>query len=85
MTVPPAAHLASVPPHPNSMSSGWAPMARARRRNGQVGRHAATTGQIVYRNRAGTWFRAGHARELGHIGRPVHVVRQGRNAQYADG
>ena len=27
----PAAHLARVAPHPNSMSSGWAPTARARR------------------------------------------------------
>ena len=26
---PAAAHLASVPPHPNSTSSGWAPIARA--------------------------------------------------------
>ncbi len=33
-TQPAAAHLASVPPAPNSTSSGWAPMARAERRYG---------------------------------------------------
>ena len=33
---PAAAHLARVPPQPNSMSSGWAPTARARAGRGEV-------------------------------------------------
>ena len=40
-TAPAAAHLASVAPAPNSMSSGWAPMARTRT---GVGRSTEITG-----------------------------------------
>ena len=48
-THPAAAHLASVPPAPNSTSSGWAPIAKARRRDVEVdgGRRASAAASLL--------------------------------------
>ena len=51
-SVPAAAHLASVAPQPNSMSSGWAPMASARCRCRQVPPAAVRRGAVIDRCRA---------------------------------
>ena len=71
-TQPAAAHLASVPPAPNSTSSGWAPIARATpgRRGRRRVDHAATSRSArlsgLVRSHAGSSFAAtGWARSAG--------------------
>src|ERR1700685_771690 len=90
MVVPREAHLASVAPHPNSMSSGCAPIANALvgvARSTEMPPRAGSsfTGTVRAEDRRPLNRPPGSPAKVCQVRRPVDVVGQGWYAEHSDG